>query len=166
MYTRGHTCDILDNLEKLPHVSKLQINYRNVTRGHTCDILDSLEKLPHVSKLQINYRNVTRGHTCDILDSLEKLPHVSKLQINCFTIYCRLFNVFIRWISTICFIWFWNCSDSGIFSFSFYDTFHLLYQVPFPFHVKNLVIMPNSHISICPGVKRSNGQFTVDCPSI
>jgi hypothetical protein len=74
------------------------------TRGHTCDILDNLEKLPHVSKLQINYRNVTRGHTCDILDSLEKLPHVSKLQINYFTIYCRLFNVFIRWISTICFI--------------------------------------------------------------
>ena len=38
-------------------------------------------------------------------------------------------------------------------------------QVLFSFHVKNLVIMPNSHIAIRPGVKRSNGQFTVDCPS-
>ena len=26
--------------------------------------------------------------------------------------------------------------------------------------------MPNSHIAICPGDKRSNGQFTVDCPAI
>jgi len=38
------------------------------------------------------------------------------------------------------------------------------YQVPFSFHVKNLFITPNSHIVILPGVKRSNGQFNVDCP--
>jgi len=34
------------------------------------------------------------------------------------------------------------------------------------FHVKNLVLTTNSHIAIRQGVKRSNVQFNVDCPSV